>query len=57
LQIRSVDENKTLKEAAAFFGREFNAKIYTYGEDDPRRHDANRKAELARPYRPAIYIE
>ena len=57
LQIESVDENKTLKEAAAFFGREFNAKIYTCREDDPRRHDPKRKAEQARPYRPAIYIE
>jgi len=57
LQIGSVDENKTLKEAAAFFGREFNAKIHTYREDDPQRHDPNRKAEQARPYRPAIYIE
>jgi hypothetical protein len=57
LQIGSVDENKTLREAEAFFGREFNAKIHTYREDDPRRHDPNRKAEQARPYRPAIYIE
>jgi len=57
LQIGSVDENKTLKEAEAFFGREFNAKIHTYREDDPQRHDPNKKAELARPYRPAIYIE
>jgi len=57
LQIGPMDENKTLKEAAAFFGREFNAKIHTYHEDDPKRHDPKRKAELARPYRPAIYIE
>jgi len=57
LQIGSMDENKTLKEAATFFGREFNAKIHTYREDDSKRHDPKRKAELARPYRPAIYID
>jgi len=57
LQIGSVGENETLKEAAAFFEREFNAKINTYREDDPQRHDPKRKAEQARPYRPAIYIE
>jgi len=57
LQIGSVDENKTLREAETFFGREFNAKIHTYLEDDPQCHDPNRKAEQARPYRPAIYIE
>jgi len=57
LQIGSVDENKMLREAEAFFRREFNAKIHIYREDDPQRHDPNRKAEQARPYRPAIYIE
>jgi leucyl-tRNA synthetase len=57
LQIGSVDENKMLREAEAFFGREFNTKIHIYREDDPQRHDPNRKAEQARPYRPAIYIE
>jgi len=57
LQIGSVNENKTLKEAETFFGREFNAKILTYREDNFKRHDPKRKAELARPHRPAIYIE
>ena len=57
LEIGLLDENKTLKEAETFFEREFNAKIHTYREDDPQRHDPKRKAELARPYRPAIYIE
>ena len=57
LQIGPLDENKTLKEAETFFGREFNAEICTSGEDDPQRHDPKRKAELTRPYRPAIYIE
>jgi leucyl-tRNA synthetase len=57
IQIGLMDENKTLKEAETFFGREFNAKIHIYREDDPQRHDPKRKAELARPYRPAIYIE
>jgi len=57
LQTGPIDENKTVKEAENFFEREFNAKIHTYREDDPKRHDPKRKAELARPYRPAIYIE
>jgi len=57
LQIGPLDENKTLKEAETFFEREFNAEIQVYREDDPQRHDPKKKAELARPYRPAIYIE
>jgi leucyl-tRNA synthetase len=57
LQIGLLDENKALREAGSFFEREFNAKIHNYREDDPQCHDPKRKAELARPYRPAIYIE
>ena len=57
LQVGAMDENQTLEEAARFFESEFNAKVYTYREDDPQRHDPKKKAELARPYRPAIYIE
>ncbi len=57
LQIGAVDENQTLEEAETFFGKEFNAKVNAYNENDPKRHDPKRKSELARPYRPAIYIE
>ena len=56
-KIGRVDEYETLREAESFFQREFNAKIYIYNEEDPQRHDPKKKGELARPYRPAIYIE
>ena len=57
LKVGAVDESQVLKEAGNFFEREFNAKIYTHREDDPQRHDPKKKAALAKPYRPAIYIE
>ncbi len=57
LKIGGVDEHQTLREAESFFEREFNAKIHVYGEEDPQRYDPKKKAKLARPYRPAIYIE
>jgi leucyl-tRNA synthetase len=57
LKVGTVDENKTLKEAENFFKREFNAEICVYNEEDPDRHDPKKRARLARPYRPAIYIE
>jgi len=57
LQVGIIDENKALKEAEAFFKREFNAEICVYNEEDPNCHDPNKRAQLARPYRPAIYIE
>jgi leucyl-tRNA synthetase len=56
LQIGALDEAKLLETAEAFFGREFNAKIHTYREDDKQIHDPQRKAGYAKPYRPAIYI-
>ena len=57
LQIGPVDEATLLEKAESFFGRDFNAKIHTYREDNQQLHDPQKKAELARPYRPAIYIE
>jgi leucyl-tRNA synthetase len=57
LKVGIVNENKILKEAEAFFKREFKAEICVYNEEDPDCHDPKKKAQLARPYRPAIYIE
>jgi leucyl-tRNA synthetase len=57
LQIKQVNEEKILAEAAGFFEREFIAKIQTYNENDPKRYDPKKRAELARPNRPAIFIE
>jgi leucyl-tRNA synthetase len=57
LQIGALDEGNLLRKAAAFFGREFNAKIHAYQEDDQQLYDPQRKSGLARPYRPAIYVE
>jgi leucyl-tRNA synthetase len=57
LEASALDEKAILDEARAFFKREFNAEIHVYREDDPERYDPKRRAQLARPYRPAIYIE
>jgi leucyl-tRNA synthetase len=56
LQIGAIDEASLLEQAEAFFGREFNAKIHAYREDDMQIHDPQRKAGYAKPYRPAIYV-
>ncbi|UCH69755.1 MAG: hypothetical protein JSV29_05785 [Candidatus Bathyarchaeota archaeon] len=57
LETGSVDEFKTLIEAESFFQKELDAEVHVYSEEAPQRHDPKKKAELARPYRPAIYIE
>jgi leucyl-tRNA synthetase len=53
----ALDEKTLLEKAEIFFGREFNAKIHVYMEDEKQLRDPQKKAEFARPYRPAIYIE
>jgi len=57
LAIGIIDELKTLEEAKNFFKQEFHTEVNVFTEDDPRRYDPKRRAALAEPYRPAIYIE
>ena len=57
LRVGTIDENQSLKEAEAFFKRELNAEIIVQREEDQKRHDPKNRAQLAKPYRPAIYID
>jgi len=57
LRVETVDENQGLKEAKAFFKRELNAEVYIYQEEDAQRYDPKNRAQMAKPCRPAIYIE
>lgn len=57
LQTGVLDESQILREAKSFLEQELRVRVFTYHEDDPKRHDPKRRAGLTRPYRPAIYIE
>jgi len=57
IKIGTVDEERILNEAKKFLQREFNVIVSIYGEEDPERYDPRDRARLAKPYRPAIYIE
>ena len=57
LEVGELDEKTLLNEAKRFLEREFKAEILIYGEDDPQLYDPKKRANLAKPYRPAIYIE
>ncbi len=52
-----IDETATLKEAEKFLKRELSADIKVYMEEDKQLYDPRKRAPLAKPYRPAIYIE
>lgn len=57
LQVGIIDEVHALNEAAGFYEKEMNAEIRACDEEDANRYDPKTRAILARPYRPAIFIE
>jgi leucyl-tRNA synthetase len=57
IQVEVIDEHQTLKEAEDFFKRELDAEIHIYNEEDPQRYDPRKRARIAKPHRPAIFIE
>ena len=57
LEAGELNEKALLNEAKKFLEREFKAEILIYDEEDPQRYDPKKRANLAKPYRPAIYIE
>jgi leucyl-tRNA synthetase len=57
LKASDVDEPAILNDAEKFLRRELNAEIHIYSENDPKRHDPKNRAQAAKPYRPAIYVE
>jgi leucyl-tRNA synthetase len=56
-EIGPINEGEALEEALSFLQTELKAEIQVYNEEDPKRHDPKQRAQLAKPYRPAIYIE
>jgi leucyl-tRNA synthetase len=52
-----LDENLVLKEFSNYLAKELSAEVSVFSEDDPSKYDPKNRAELAKPYRPAIYIE
>lgn len=57
LKTGALDENQALTEAQSFMRHEFNAEVVINKEEDSQRYDPKNRAQLAKPYRPAIYIE
>jgi len=57
LKIRATDEKAIIQGARGFLRERFNAEVMVYGEDDKECHDPKRRAAMAIPNQPAIYIE
>jgi leucyl-tRNA synthetase len=52
-----VDEKAVLDGTIRFLKDRFNAEVNVYAENDDARFDPKRRAAMAMPYQPAIYIE
>ncbi|MEM0057862.1 MAG: leucine--tRNA ligase [Candidatus Bathyarchaeia archaeon] len=52
-----INETQILREAETFLKYELNAEVAIFEEDSIERYDPKNKAHLARPLRPAIYVE
>lgn len=57
MQVGTMNEIQALSEALAFFKKEINAEVHVYDEENTQRYDPQARAMLAKPYRPAIFIE
>lgn len=58
LKLSGLDEVAAIKDAADLLAKEFGgAQVVVFSEDDPARYDPKAKAKMARPFKPAIYME
>jgi leucyl-tRNA synthetase len=57
LAVGAIDEVKVLADAKDFIKRELNSEVQVFEEEDGGRYDPQRRSRLAKPNRPAIFIE
>jgi leucyl-tRNA synthetase len=57
LKIGTLNEEEILRNANQFLLDEFKAQVRVLRETDADKYDPRQRAKLARPHRPAIYIE
>ena len=53
----TLDEVKVFEDAKSLLRKELDAEVVIYSEDDQSKIDPKNKAKVARPYKPALYIE
>jgi leucyl-tRNA synthetase len=57
LKIGVVDEKEILQAATVFLRERFNAEVLVFAETDSERYDPKKRAPMAMPNQPAIFIE
>ncbi|MEM2994638.1 MAG: leucine--tRNA ligase [Candidatus Bathyarchaeia archaeon] len=57
IQAGMLNEKQVIQEATEFLKQELNAEVHCHSETEPELYDPKKRAQLAKPHRPAIYIE
>ena len=57
IQIKETNEAQIITEAKDFFEQELKVEVHVWKEEDRNKYDPKNRASLAKPYRPAIYME
>lgn len=57
VRVKHIDETGVIEDAKSLLKATFGSEITVHREDDKAKYDPKGRAEAARPYRPAIYIE
>lgn len=57
IKLALINESKVFDDARSLLIKEFMGEITIYNEDDIEKIDPKNKAKIARPYKPALYIE
>jgi leucyl-tRNA synthetase len=58
LNLKGFNEASTIRDAQSLLSNEISkAEIVLYCEEDPTRYDPKLRANSARPFKPAVYIE
>jgi len=56
-RLGKINERDALGDAAGFIGKEFKCDVVVLDESDDKRYDPKGRAQMAQPFRPAIYVE
>ncbi|MGD0175389.1 MAG: leucine--tRNA ligase [Candidatus Bathyarchaeia archaeon] len=57
LRAGELDERVAFVGAQSFFAKELRTEVEIHSEEDPNLYDPKKRAQVAEPYRPAIFIE
>ncbi|MFQ5920664.1 MAG: leucine--tRNA ligase [Nitrososphaerales archaeon] len=55
--IQTLDESSVFEDSKSLLAKELGAEILIFKEDDEHKRDPKNKARVARPYKPALYME